>query len=128
MVGDRAYEADIEVSVEGEAEARLMLYYSDTAYFGVGVNEQGVRFYRTFKNYRAEPFSGASVQLRVRNDNNIVTFFYKEQHGGWKKYDKVTDASGFHHNTFGLFLSLRIGLDAVGKGTVMFKNFKYRAL
>ncbi len=128
MVGDRAYEADIEVLVEGEAEARLMLYYSDTAYFGVGVNQGGVRFYRTFKNYRSEPYEGTSLQLRVRNDHNIVTFYYKEQHGEWKKYDKVTDASGFHHNTFGLFLSLRIGLDAVGKGSVTYKSFQYRTL
>ncbi|GAE04107.1 hypothetical protein [Paenibacillus sp. JCM 10914] len=41
------------------------------------------------------------------------------------KYDKVVDASGLHHNTFGGFQSLRIGLDAVNEGTVNFRNFSY---
>ena len=33
-----------------------------------------------------------------------------------------------HHNVFGGFLSLRVGLFAVGKGAVRLRDFRYRAL
>lgn len=128
MASDPAYETEVEIGVDGEAEGRLMLIYDETAYFGIGVSARGVRLFRSFKSYAALPYEGRSLRVRIRNDRHIVTFHYSEDGVHWRKYDKTLDASGFHHNTFGGFLSLRIGLDAAGDGTVSFRTFRYRAL
>jgi xylan 1,4-beta-xylosidase len=36
--------------------------------------------------------------------------------------------SGIHHNVFGGFLSLKVGVYAAGGGTVRLRDFRYRAL
>ncbi|OLS35548.1 family 43 glycosylhydrolase [Bacillus sp. MRMR6] len=126
MAGHRSYEAEIDVMVKGDAEAKFMLFYDQSNYLGLSVSREGVRHFRTFKHYRVEPYEGRSIRLRIKNDEHIVSFYYKEENGQWKKYDKVLDASGFHHNTFGGFLSLRIGLDVTGNGKAYFKQFEYR--
>jgi xylan 1,4-beta-xylosidase len=38
------------------------------------------------------------------------------------------EVSGFHHNVFGGFLSLRIALFCAGEGEVRFRDFVYRGL
>lgn len=125
MPAHRSYEAQIEVSAEGDAEGRLLLYYNDSAWLGIGASRKGVRHVRSFKTYAAVSIEGGRVWLRIRNDRHIVSFFFSTDGIEWRKYDKVVEASGFHHNTLGGFLSLRIGLDAVGKGTVAFRGFRY---
>ncbi|HZG78620.1 MAG TPA: family 43 glycosylhydrolase [Paenibacillus sp.] len=123
------YEAEVEALVEGEAEARLLLYYNDDAYFGIGLHGGGVRHFRSFKSYATMPSGGRRARLRIRNDAHLVSFLYSFDDGDtWQRYDKRIDASGFHHNTFGGFLSLRIGLDCAGEGRATFRRFAYRPL
>ncbi|XEC93573.1 family 43 glycosylhydrolase [Paenibacillus tarimensis] len=126
MPAHERYEAEIELSVSGDAEGRLVLYYNDDAYLGIGASGKGVRHFRSFKIYKLEPYEGDRVFLRIRNDRNIISFYYRTDGSEWKKYDKVVDASGLHHNTFGGFLSLRVGIDAVGSGKVRFYRFSYK--
>lgn len=125
MTGHHAYEAEVEVRVEGAAEARFVLYYDESTHLGLGLTRDGVRHYRTFKSYRREPVVGACIRLRIRNIDHLVSFYYQDEAGDWQHYDKVVDVSGYHHNTFGGFLSLRIGLDAVGEGAAVFQSFQY---
>lgn len=129
MAADPSYEVEIGVKIEGNAEGRLLLFYDPSAYFGIGFSaaRQGVRHFRSFKSYRYEPVQGHHARLRIRNDRNVVSFYYRTG-DSWQKYDKVLDSSGFHHNTFGGFLSLRIGIDAVGEGIARFDEFIYRSL
>ncbi|TLS49218.1 xylan 1,4-beta-xylosidase [Paenibacillus antri] len=123
------YEAEVEAVVEGDAEARLLLYYNDSAYLGIGLHSGGVRHFRSFKSYAAMPDFGRKARIRIRNDRHVVTFYYSFDDGAtWSRYDKTIDASGLHHNTFGGFLSLRVGLDAVGDGRATFRRFSYRPL
>ncbi|WP_430201708.1 family 43 glycosylhydrolase [Paenibacillus lautus] len=128
MAGHKRYSAEAEIIVEGPAEGRLLLYYNDTAYLGLGVNELGVRHFRSFKGYGTMPNDRRRAFLRLVNDAHIVSFYYSFDGVEWLRYDKVADVSGFHHNTFGGFQSLRIGLDAVGKGRVIFRNFSYNVI
>ncbi|WP_098743087.1 family 43 glycosylhydrolase [Paenibacillus sp. EZ-K15] len=128
MAGHKRYSAEVEIIVEGPAEGRLLLYYNDTAYLGMGVNERGVRHFRSFKGYGTMPNDQRRAFLRLVNDAHIVSFYYSFDGLEWLRYDKVADVSGFHHNTFGGFQSLRIGLDAVGKGRVIFRNFSYNVI
>jgi len=127
MPAHERYEIEVDVETEGEAEGRVLLYYNDAAYFGMGVSGSGVRHFRSFKNYAAVPGGGGKASIRIRNDRHIVSFYYRFEGEPWRKYDKVIDASGFHHNTFGGFLSLRAALDAVD-GRATFRRFAYTAL
>ncbi|MFC3341701.1 family 43 glycosylhydrolase [Paenibacillus abyssi] len=122
------YEAEVEIDTADAAEGRLMLYYNDSAFFGMGVSAAGVRHFRSFKRYGTVPSTSGKAFIRIRNDKHTVSFYYSFGGHLWQKYDKVIEASGFHHNTFGGFLSLRIALDAVGEGQVAFRNFKYKSL
>lgn len=128
MPAHERYEIEAEVSVEGDAEARVLLYYNEEAYFGIGLNAAGVRHFRSFKNYSTMPGDTRKAWIRIRNDAHIVSLFYSFDGIFWSKYDKVIDASGFHHNTFGGFLSLRVGLDTVGDGRATFHSFTYAPL
>jgi xylan 1,4-beta-xylosidase len=38
------------------------------------------------------------------------------------------EVSGIHHNVFGGFLSLKVGVYAAGAGTVRLRDFRYHAL
>lgn len=128
MTGHKSYEATLELSVTGEAEGRLLLYYSPEHYLGIALSAQGVRHLRSFKTYSYAKSVTERGWLRIRNERHIVSFYYSADGHHWSKYDKVVDASGFHHNTLGLFLSLRIGLDVVGEGTATFRSFSYQPL
>ncbi|WP_211184584.1 family 43 glycosylhydrolase [Paenibacillus lemnae] len=129
MAADESYETIVEVTVQGNAEGQLLLFYNQEAYFGIGVNREGVRHFRSFKNYGRVPGEGSSnVHLKVVNDRHIVSFYYSFDGVIWRRYDKTLETSGFHHNTLGGFQSLRIGLDAAGEGEVIFHSFSYRTL
>jgi hypothetical protein len=42
--------------------------------------------------------------------------------------ERTIDATGFNHNVFGGFMSLRAGIFAFGEGKVVFDNFVYKKL
>ncbi|WP_426450219.1 family 43 glycosylhydrolase [Paenibacillus sp. S-38] len=128
MAGHESYEVQVKVTAQGDAEGRLMLYYNDAHYLGIGASSRGVRHFRSFKNYGAMPCGESSVYLKIRNRENTVSFYFSPDGTAWRKYDKVVEASGLHHNTLGGFLSLRIGLDAAGEGNVTFTDFVYKPL
>lgn len=128
MPAHKGYMAEVEVALEGEAEGRLILYYNNDAYFGLGVHSRGVRLIRSFKSYATMPSDSGYAWVRIVNDEHLVSFYYSFDGAKWMKYDKVVEASGFHHNTLGGFQSLRIGLDAVGSGKAVFRKFTYKEL
>jgi xylan 1,4-beta-xylosidase len=58
-----------------------------------------------------------------------VTFRYSFDGGKtWILHGTRMEVSGIHHNVFGGFLSLKVGVYAAGKGTVRLRDFRYRAL
>ena len=128
MVADRSYEMDVKLTIEGDVEARLALFHDEGHYFGISYSNKGVGLFRTYKKYEAMPVEGRTVHLRIRNDEHLVSFYYSLDGEAWEAYDKTIEASGFHHNTLGGYLSLRGGLDAVGQGTARFESFEYRPL
>ncbi|MNI91674.1 hypothetical protein D3C73_1493750 [compost metagenome] len=83
---------------------------------------------RSFKTYSCRELGAKEGWLRIRNEKHIVSYSFSADGLHWSRYDKVSEASGFHHNTLGLFLSLRIGLTAAGSGTVAFHSFQYKPL
>lgn len=68
------------------------------------------------------------VHLKLKNIENTVDIFYSTDGKNWNKIETSVEVSGLHHNVLSGFLSLRIGLCAIGAGKVQFKEFKYKPL
>jgi beta-xylosidase len=71
---------------------------------------------------------GNDGYLRILNDENEISFYYSKNGKDWTRVERTIDATGFNHNIFGGFMSLRAGLFAFGDGKVMFDDFIYRRL
>jgi xylan 1,4-beta-xylosidase len=69
-----------------------------------------------------------TVHIKVTNRRNVLTFNYSHDGTHWTRHPWQMEVSGFHHNVFGGFLSLRVGLYCAGDGEVAFRNFSSRGL
>lgn len=126
---DHSYEAQVELSIEGEATGGLVLFYNNMAHSGILADKQNI-----IANLRGWQFTTEKnvirnhVFLRFRNTNDIVDMFYSVDGTKWNKIESSVEVSSLHHNVLGGFLSLRIGLCSMGEGKVRFENFSYRSL
>jgi xylan 1,4-beta-xylosidase len=129
-VGDRSYEAEITLELEGQAEGGLLLFYNAKAFVGLGFTPERSR---TFAWNEEQPWMSANlptrrVRIRVTNDDNVVTWHYSHDDGKtWVLHGLRMEVSGIHHNVFGGFLSLKVGIYSAGQGAVRLRDFTYRA-
>lgn len=128
MPEDHNYEVTVDVTIEDGSQGRLLLFYNQTYYSGMGISKEGV--YGIIRGWHTPsiPYNSKSVHIRFLNKEHEVIFYYSHDGSKWIKFPYSFEVSGFHHNALGGFLALRIGLDALGEGKVKFTNFKYRAL
>ena len=129
IVGDRSYEAEIALELIGDAEGGLLLFYDHNAFVGLGFTPETLKVFEYSQelSWARRPHQARSLRLRLRNDENVITYHYSHDDGlTWTRHDTRMEVSGMHHNVFGGFLSLRIGLYAAGKGTVRLRDFRYR--
>jgi xylan 1,4-beta-xylosidase len=123
---------EVEIALEdGQGEAGLMLFYNPMCYTGIALSDNGVKIIRRTYDQSAMSHdelekSGWRARVRIVNDHHEVDFWVQIGDGEWKKLRTASEVSGFHHNVFGGFLSLRVGLYAVGSGTAQFRDFRYR--
>ncbi|MCW3787924.1 family 43 glycosylhydrolase [Plebeiibacterium sediminum] len=126
---DHAYTAQVELEVEGDAVGGMVLFYNERAFSGILADKENV-----LANLRGWQFATESnvlkryVFLRLKNINNTVDMYYSLDGEQWNKIENSFEASAYHHNVLSGFMSLRIGLCAMGKGNVTFKNFEYKPL
>lgn len=126
---DNHYEAIVEFSFDDGVTTGLTLFYDEIANARINVNkEQFVVFNQQSAKNRVQNTLGNQGFLRILNDNNEVSFFFSADGNEWTKMDRSIEMTGFNHNVFYGFLSLRVGLYAFGEGNVTFKNFIYRKL
>jgi xylan 1,4-beta-xylosidase len=130
-VGDRSYEAEITLDLVGPAEGGLLLFYNQKAFAGVGFTPGFVKNYQYAEEqtWARRPQAIASARVRLTNVDNVITFHYSFDGGKtWTLHGTRMEVSGIHHNVFGGFLSLKLGVYAAGAGTVRLRDFRYRAL
>jgi xylan 1,4-beta-xylosidase len=126
---DHSYTAQVEIFIEGDATGGLVLFYNTDAYSGILADRENI-----FANLRGWQFPAETnvinsrVFLRLRNRDNTVDMFYSIDGERWTKIENSAEVSSLHHNVLGGFLSLRLGLCAIGGGIVRFKNFTYTAI
>lgn len=128
ITGDHAYEVEVDLDISGEAEAGLLLWYDDRLFCGVGSDASHLRGYQRGALQDYPPvgaWAGRSVSLRLRNIDNVVTFFIRPAGGAWRKLISW-EVSGYNHNMAGGFMSLRPALYCSGKGEARFANLTYR--
>jgi xylan 1,4-beta-xylosidase len=126
---DRKYEIEVEFIIDNGVTAGLCLFYNeqanvriavDTANFSVLI-QKGVKI-------RERNILGNHGHLRILNDDNEVSFYFSKDGKDWVRVERSLDVTGYNHNVFGEFLSLRAGLFAFGNGKVKFDNFIYKKL
>jgi len=130
-VPDRSYEVEVTLQPPPGGEAGLLLFYNHKAFVGLGFTADTTRNYQYAEElvWARAPHPAGPVRVRLRNEENVVTFHYSFDGGrSWHLHGTRMEVSGLHHNVFGGFLSLKVGLFAAGQGESVFRDFRYRAL
>ncbi|MET0814263.1 MAG: family 43 glycosylhydrolase [Pseudoxanthomonas sp.] len=130
-VGDRSYQIELSFELIGNAEGGLLLFYNHKAFVGLGFTHDEIRTfqYAQEQTWARRKAYARSMRIRLTNDANIVTYHYSHDEGrSWTLHDTRMEVSGLHHNAFGQFLSLKVGIYSAGEGIVRLQNFTYRAL
>lgn len=130
-VRDRAYQVEVTMTLVEGAEAGLLLFYNHKAFIGVGFTPEVVKTYQYAEEqtWARLPIKNSRVRVRMINDHHVITFQYSQDNGRtWKLHPTRMEASGMHHNVFGGFLSLNVGIYCAGSGKVLLNDFQYRAL
>jgi beta-xylosidase len=126
---NHSYEAQVEMFIEGDAIGGLALFYNPNFNSGILADQENI-----LANLRGWQFTTEKkviqnhVFLRLKNINSTVDMYYSTDGTNWTKTENSLEVSGLHHNVLSGFMSLRIGLCAIGNGTVTFKNFVYKAI
>lgn len=126
---DRKYEVLVEYTIDSGTTAGICLFYNEQANLRISVDsDKFTVFNQQNAKIRAKNEFGHQGFLRILNDENEVSFYYGNDGKNWNRLERTIDATGFNHNVFGGFMSLRAGLFAFGDGKVKFDNFVYRKL
>lgn len=118
------YTVQVEVHPTGNATGGLILYYNHQAYSGILAQNGHILCGLRGWQYESEKLVwNQKVTLQLRKRGNVVDMYYQTDGRLWQKIECSLEVSGWNHNSLGGFLSLRIGLCAIGEGAVTFKNF-----
>lgn len=130
LTGDHAYEVDVDVELDGDVEAGLLLYFNDRLFCGMGIDGARMRSYSGGQatHWREPVPATRRITLRLRNEEHIVTGWYRVPGGEWARHGVRYETSGYHANTTGDLLSLRPALYATGSGKARFRAFRYTRL
>ena len=128
LVGDRSYEAEIELEIGEGAQAGICLFYSERMFCGLGFSNSQMFTYNYGQEHgwMRQDMATGKVRLRVTNNANIATFYYSREGEAWVKHPWQMEVSGYHHNVLGSFLSLKFGVYCVGAGEARLRDFVYR--
>jgi xylan 1,4-beta-xylosidase len=129
-VGEHAYEAELFFDVRGEVEGGLLLFYNSRMFAGIGFSPTAMVTYNYGERHSWMDVAMVTraVSIRVRNDHHIVTWGYSHDGVTWVQHPWQMEVSGMHHNVLGGFLSLKLAVYAVGKGSLLLRHFSYRAI
>ena len=119
---DKNYETQVEVNVGKGNTAGLLLYYSEKAYFGVVSDGKNFTIYRNAENSFTLPNKlGKRFLAKIQNQGNSVRLAVSKDGKEWTTLVENMDVSQLHHNNYGGFYALRIGLLSSGKGSAGFR-------
>lgn len=126
---DHSYLAEVEVEIQGNASAGLILFYDHKTYTGIVADQENVSaVLRAWQFPTQKGVNKKHLFLRLVKKEHLVNMFYSTDGNNWLKIENSAEVSSFNHNALSGFMSLKLGLSAVGQGEVTFRNFKYHSL
>ena len=125
---NHAYEAEVEVTVPEGVTAGLLLHYDGGHFAGAGFEKGAALSYAQGRAFDRVPCGPAGGFLRIKNIRHEVELFWSADGKAWTKFEAGAEVSGYHHNAFGNWGTLKVGLYAAGRGTAVFRHFRYRGL
>ncbi len=130
VVGDRSYEAAVELEIRGDGHGGLALFYDERGHAGIGFSTTQMLTYGYGQEHvwMRQAMQTRCVHIRLVNRENVLTFSHSHDGRTWTQHPWQMEVSGLHHNVFGGFTSLRIALFSAGAGEIRARNFTYRGL
>lgn len=126
---DHSYTADVELEIVGDAIGGLVLSYSDKIASGILADATNILAnLRGWQFITEKEVINQHVFLRLKNINNTVDMYYSIDGKEWLKIESSFECTGYNHNVLSGFMSMSLGLCSIGKGKVIFKNFKYEPI
>jgi xylan 1,4-beta-xylosidase len=123
---DHSYTAEVEVEIEGNASAGLVLFYDTKLFTGIAFDKENIMaILRVWQFPTVKGVNKTHLFLRLEKKEQVVNMFYSIDGKDWLKIENSAEVSSFNHNVLSGFMSLKLGLSAVGDGSVTFKNFVY---
>lgn len=124
---DKNYEVQVEVHVGRNNTAGLLLYYSEKAYAGVISDGKTFTIYKDADNFLKLPNRiGEKFTSKIQNQGNKIRIMVSKDSKNWIVLAENIDVSQMHHNNYGGFYALRIGLSSTGENRAGFRRFHYR--
>lgn len=125
---DKNYTVEVSITPLEQAQGGVILYYDERMYCGIGFDKNTLYTYNYGSEHKwmREKLSLTKVRVRLENSKNVITYHYSLDNGPWIKHPWQMEVSGIHHNVFGGFTSLKIGLFSINSGSVEFRNFTYK--
>jgi len=123
---DHSYTAEVEAEIEGNATAGLLLFYDNRLYTGIAADKENVMaILRSWQFPTKKGINKTHLFLRLEKKEQLVNMYFSTDNKEWHKIENSAEVTSFNHNVLSGFLSLKLGLSAVGDGHVTFKNFIY---
>jgi len=130
-VVDRAYQTEVTLELFGKVEGGILLFYNHKAFVGLGFTGESLKIYQYAEEqaWAGIPLETRRIRFRITDNRHVITYEYSTDQGQtWTRHDTRMEVSGLNHNTFGGFLSLKIGIYSVGVGRVLLSDFRYRTI
>lgn len=123
---DQSYETQVEINTGKENAAGLILYYNEKAYTGIVSDGKTLTVYTDAENSKKLPNDiGGKFIAKMLNHKNNVQIAVSKDGKEWITLTENVNVSQMHHNNYGGFYALRIGLLSAGKGKAGFRHFRY---
>ena len=119
-----AYTVEVDVEIEGDADAGLLLFYDERCFVGLGLTRDALVMPRPDRNcFMLDSNGRRRVRLRLFNDDQEVELWFRFEGEQWQQLPYAFEVSGWHHNALGHYNSLRVALYCAGTGAATFRNF-----
>ncbi len=125
---NHSYEAQVEVATPAGAEAGLLLVYDGEFYGGLSVRAGKIVSHLRGRPWQALEAPRGRVFLKLRAVEHDVELLFGPDGRTWTKLEGGLEMSGYHHETFRTWGTLKIALFAAGEGEAAFRDFRYRGL
>lgn len=129
IAGDRAFEVEVEVEIDGKAAGGLLLFGGRDAYVGLGFSAEATRVYRgAGQGEMIERRGGARTsRAKLSHADGAVTLSYRVAGEEWQRVGEAIDLRALPRDVANEPVGLRPAIFASGDGEVRFRDVTYRA-